>query len=82
VLVVKFSPQHTSVQWSAASVRCCAEFRARAAQGTGSALIGGCGTLRASIERAVAAGQLTVAPPSYGCAHPEGDPRVPGSARS
>ena len=25
VLVVKFSPQHTSVQWSAASVRTCAE---------------------------------------------------------
>ena len=31
VLAAKFSPQHTSVQWSAAAVRACAEFGALAA---------------------------------------------------
>lgn len=65
VRVVKFSPQHTSVQWSQAAVRCCAEFRARAAEGTRSALVGGCATLRGSIENAVATGLVAVAPPSY-----------------
>ena len=29
--VVKFSPQHTSVQWTATALGCCAEFRERAA---------------------------------------------------
>ena len=47
VLVVKFSQQHTSVQWSAASVRSCAEFSARVATGEQSALIGTCASLRA-----------------------------------
>ena len=63
--VVKFSPQHTSVQWSAAALVCCAEFRARAADGTRSALIDGCATLRDSIDAAVASGRLAVSPPSY-----------------
>ena len=63
--VVKFSPQHTSVQWSAAALGCCAEFRARAAEGTRSALIDGCATLRDSIDTAVASGRLAVSPPSY-----------------
>ena len=63
--VVKFSPQHTSVQWTAAAARCCAEFRARAAQGTASALVEGCAALRESIDAAVASGRLTVSPPSY-----------------
>jgi hypothetical protein len=80
VRVVKFSPQHTSVQWTAAAVRCCAEFRDRAAEGTRSALVGGCGTLRASIDSAVTAGALVVAPPSYGGSSPGGDPRTPGGA--
>jgi hypothetical protein len=65
VEVVKFSPQHTSVQWTAAAVDCCAEFRARAAEGTRSALVGGCADLRMSIDDAVAAGLLAIAPPSY-----------------
>jgi hypothetical protein len=65
VLVAKFSPQHTSVQWTAAAVRSCAEFRARAAEGTRSALIEGCATLRESIDAAVASGRLAVSPPSY-----------------
>ena len=63
--VVKFSPQHTSVQWTAAAVRCCAEFRARAAEGTRSALVEGCAALRDSIDTAVASGRLAVSPPAY-----------------
>jgi hypothetical protein len=63
--VVKFSPQHTSVQWTAAAAGCCAEFRARAAEGTASALVEGCAALRESIDTAVASGRLAVSPPSY-----------------
>ncbi len=65
VLVVKFSPQHTSVQWTAAAASCCAEFCARAADGTPSALVDGCATLRDSIDAAAASGRLAVSPPSY-----------------
>jgi hypothetical protein len=72
VQVAKFSPQHTSVQWTAAAAASCAEFGgARAAAGTstststGSALIEGCGALRDSIDSALAAGLLSVCPPSY-----------------
>ena len=64
-LVAKFSPQHTSVQWTAAAASSCAEFGARTAGGAGSALIEGCGALRDSIDAAVASGRLAVAPPSY-----------------
>jgi hypothetical protein len=60
VLAAKFSPQHTSVQWTAAAVRACCEF---AAAGRPSALVEGCGSLRDSIDAAVAAGRLEVAPP-------------------
>jgi hypothetical protein len=63
VLVVKFSRQHTSVQWSPASVRACAEFTARAAAGEQSALIDTCASLRESIDRAVTQGRLEVSPP-------------------
>ena len=63
VMVVKFSPQHTSVQWSAASVRSCAEFSARVATGEQSALIGSCASLRAAIDRAVSQGRLEMSPP-------------------
>jgi hypothetical protein len=63
VLVVKFSSQHTSVQWSPASVRACAEFTARAAAGEQSALIDTCASLRESIDRAVSQGRLEVSPP-------------------
>jgi hypothetical protein len=63
--VVKFSPQHTSVQWTAAAVGRCAEFRARAAEGTRSALVEGCAALRDSIDTAVASGRLAVSPPQY-----------------
>jgi hypothetical protein len=60
VLAVKFSPQHTSVQWTAAAVRACREF---SAAGRPSALVEGCASLRDSIDAAVAAGRLEVAPP-------------------
>ena len=64
-LVAKFSPQHTSVQWTAAAAASCAEFRARAAEGTSSALVEGCAALWDSIDAAVASGRLAVSPPSY-----------------
>ena len=60
VLVAKFSPQHTSVQWTAAAVRSCWEFSAASRP---SALVEGCGSLRDSIDGAVAAGRLEVSPP-------------------
>ncbi len=60
VLAVKFSPQHTSVQWTAAAVRACWEFGATERP---SALVEGCGSLREAIDRAVAAGRLEVSPP-------------------
>jgi hypothetical protein len=63
VLVAKFSLQHTSVQWSAAAVRACAEFGAFVAEGRPSALVEGCASLRESIDAAVAAGRLEVSPP-------------------
>ena len=63
VLAAKFSVQHTSVQWDAAAVRQCAEFARRAALGEQTALIERCDTIRASIEAAVLAGRLPVAPP-------------------
>ena len=63
VLVAKFSPQHTSVQWSQPSVRACAEFSARAAAGERSALIDTCASLRDSIDQAVSEGHLQVSPP-------------------
>lgn len=63
VQVAKFSRQHTSVQWSLAAVRACAEFSARAAAGEPSALIDTCASLRDSIDRAVLEGRLEVLPP-------------------
>jgi hypothetical protein len=63
VLVAKFSPQHTSVQWSPASVHACAEFTARLAGGEQTALIDTCASLRGSIERAVSEGRLQVTTP-------------------
>jgi hypothetical protein len=60
VLAAKFSPQHTSVQWTAAAVRSCWEFSAAHRP---SALVEGCGSLRDSIDGAVASGRLEVSPP-------------------
>lgn len=63
VLVAKFSPEQTSVQWTPAAVRSCAEFSARVAAGEQSALIASCGSLRASIDRAVLDGRVEVSAP-------------------
>jgi hypothetical protein len=63
VLAAKFSPQHTTVQWSAEAVRACAEFSAAVALSRPSALVEGCGSLRDSIDAAVMAGRLEVSPP-------------------
>lgn len=63
VLVAKFSAQHTSVQWSLPAQRLCAEFESVAAAGGQTALSPGCAKLRDSIEEAVRAGRLSVAPP-------------------
>jgi hypothetical protein len=63
VLVAKFSPQHTSVQWSLPAMRTCLEFGALVAAGGQSALSSGCASLRSSIDAAVLAGRLPVAPP-------------------
>ena len=66
VQVAKFSPQHTSVQWTAAAAASCAEFRAVcAAAGSGVGPIEGCRALRDSIDAATAAGTLAVCPPTY-----------------
>jgi hypothetical protein len=66
VQVAKFSPQHTSVQWTAAAAASCAEFHAAgAAAGSGGAPVERCRALRDSIDAAVAAGLLAVCPPSY-----------------
>jgi hypothetical protein len=62
-LVVKFSQQHTSVQWSLESVRTCTEFSARVMAGAQTALIEGCASMRTSIDRAVFEGRLDVSPP-------------------
>ena len=63
VLAAKFSPQHTSVQWSAEAVRACSEFSAAVSLGRPSALVQGCGSLRDSIDAAVTTGRLEVSPP-------------------
>jgi hypothetical protein len=60
VLAAKFSPQHTSVQWTAAAVGLCLEF---GAAGRPSALVEGCAALRSSIASAVLDGRLEVSPP-------------------
>ena len=62
VQVAKFSPQHTSVQWSQASVRACAEFSARVSAGEQTALIDSCASLRRSIDQAVRRGSVEVCP--------------------
>ncbi|HYZ55840.1 MAG TPA: hypothetical protein VE733_20405 [Streptosporangiaceae bacterium] len=63
VLVTKFSPQHTSVQWNRQAVQACAEFSAQVAAGEQSALIRTCTSLRGTIGRAVRDGRLEVTPP-------------------
>ncbi|HEX4287417.1 MAG TPA: ferredoxin [Trebonia sp.] len=65
VQAAKFSPEHTSVQWTAEAAATCAVFGVRGGVGVGCAPIEGCGDLRDSIDAAVASGRLAVCPPSY-----------------
>ncbi|MCZ2528265.1 hypothetical protein ACFW9F_23155 [Streptomyces sp. NPDC059506] len=58
VQVEKYSWQHTSVQWTAASRAGCAELR-----GAGGGSAGSCGALRESIRRAALDGLITVPDP-------------------
>ncbi len=58
VLVEKYSPSHTSVQWLGDAERACPEFARRAALGEPSSWIPTCPALRDSIEKAVRAGEL------------------------
>lgn len=60
VLCEKFSPAHTSVQWTADAAVVCAEFRNRVSEGATSARIRTCRALRSSIDRAVEDGTLEV----------------------
>jgi hypothetical protein len=63
VLAAKFSSQHTSVQWDAASVLQCTEFARRRLAGEQTPLIERCNAMRGSIEIAVLDGRLPVSPP-------------------
>ncbi|MGZ4523978.1 MAG: hypothetical protein ACXVGB_13830 [Mycobacteriaceae bacterium] len=63
VLVKKFSPQHTSIQWTSDPLVSCPELRAGAEAGRETALQDTCPRLRASIEYAVAEGLLHVGRP-------------------
>jgi hypothetical protein len=60
VAVKKNSQKHTSVQWNAAAMAGCEEFREAVAAGKDSALILGCGRLKDSIDAAVRDGRLVV----------------------
>ncbi|MFF0473897.1 hypothetical protein [Streptomyces sp. NPDC004284] len=60
VLCEKFSVAHTSVQWTADAAVACAEFRDRVTPGGTTARMRTCRALRASIDRAVEDGSLTV----------------------
>ncbi|MEU2037028.1 hypothetical protein [Nocardia niwae] len=55
VLVEKYSPQHTSVQWTADAVAACAEFA-----GADSTRVRTCVALRDSIDAAVACGRIDI----------------------
>lgn len=60
VLVEKYSDVHTSVQWLADAESACPEFARLAAHGEHSKWIPTCPKLRASIDRAVQAGELRI----------------------
>jgi hypothetical protein len=63
VQVAKFSPEHTTVQWSLPAMWACLEFSEVRLSGGSSALSPGCARLRASIDAAVESGQLSVSAP-------------------
>jgi len=59
VLVAKFSPEHTSVQWTLTAAGECLEFLAVAP----GAPREGCGALRDSIDAAAGSGRLAIRSP-------------------
>jgi hypothetical protein len=59
VLVKKNSEHHTSIQWTAQALSDCAEFSRLESDG-GRRVHVACGRLRASIEQAVAQGELSI----------------------
>lgn len=68
VKAIKFSPQHTSVQWNADASAKCEEFADRAtkdtaAEGRSRARVRACPSLWESIDRAVREGRLEVKSP-------------------
>jgi hypothetical protein len=63
VQVVKFSPQHTSVQWTADAALTCPEFAARRQPDSATAPIASCVSLQSSIRHAVAHGVVAVQAP-------------------
>ena len=63
MLVAKFSPQHTSVQWSRGGGAGLRRVQRPGAEGEQTALIDGCASLRDSIDRAVLEGRLPITPP-------------------
>lgn len=58
VLVEKFSPVHTSVQWTEDSISSCPEFAERAARGEDINHVPSCLALRDSIETQVRMGHV------------------------
>ena len=58
--VKKNSEHHTSIQWDAGSLASCAEFQKLSNQPGGRDVHASCSRLRASIDRAVAEGQLEI----------------------
>lgn len=60
VRVKKNSDHHTSVQWSSEALASCSEFARMDAQPGGRRVYATCPRLRASIERAVAEGNISV----------------------
>ncbi|ORI15532.1 hypothetical protein [Rhodococcus sp. 1168] len=66
VLVEKYSPTHTSIQWLSDAETACPEFAQQAALGVPSIYIPTCSALRDSIEQAAHEGIVeTDAPRSY-----------------
>lgn len=58
VMVEKYSPAHTSVQWLQDAEAACPEFARRAALGEHSKCLPTCVALRESIQQAVQSGKL------------------------
>ncbi len=58
--VKKNSEHHTSIQWDAESLAACAEFAAKASEPGGRHVYESCSRLGASIERAVAEGEIEI----------------------